>query len=380
MIQNNNFTPLAFQKEEEWLNHNKSYAFGAIYNLFSPNSMLLPFQIVRPHRNDNIGSVELYTRDGELVSDITNDIISLGLVVKPFELYGYDVIVYPAYLPLNINVPLGIFYIKISDGVDTWCSEMLTNVSSVDGYVKVEWWDNEDFLLEDGRIVYSGLKYHNVVYLNSKIGKPEYKFVEEGETRDGYFFPEKQLSEKVYKFTFIAPEYLCDAMRFIRMADNVLITDEVGREYDCDTFLMSTKWQTQGDLASVEVEFETATIAKKIGSFQTVLKGGDFNGDFNNDFSTDNGVSMANVILEFSVYKNDFARISADTSLVYDVKVTADVYLINGEVVPIVGVIPAGQSVALVTNDKLETINYFDNMQVEKLNNVDNTNYIIKQK
>ena len=165
-------------------------------------------------------------------------------------------------------------------------------------------------------------------------------------------------------------------MRFIRMADNVLITDEVGREYDCDTFLMSTKWQTQGDLASVEVEFETATIAKKIGSFQTILKGG----DFNNDFNTDNGVSMANVILEFSVYKNDFARISADTSLVYDVKVTTDAYLVNGEVVPIVGVIPAGQSVTLIANDKLDNINYFDNMEVEKLNNADNTNYVVKQK
>lgn len=378
MIQNNNLTPLAFQKEEEWLSHNKSYAFGAIYNLFSPNSMLLPFQIVRPHRNDRIESVELYTRNGELVGNITNDIVSLGLSVKSFELYGYDVIVYPAYLPLNINLPLGIYFIKISDGVDTWYSEMFTNVSSIDGYIKVEWWDNEDFLLEDGRIVYSGMKYHNVVYLNSKIGKPEYKFVEEGETRDGYFFPEKQLSEKVYKFTFIAPEYLCDAMRFIRMADNVLITDEVGREYDCDTFLMSVKWQTQGDLASVEVEFETATIAKKIGHSQMLVNGGDFNGDFNSDYSTENVGNAASIVLEVSIYDNDFVRIAADTTLAHDVMIRGDAQLISGETHHFIGVIPAGQSLTLVAvSDSMVSI---DNIQVQKLNDKDNTNYIVKIK
>lgn len=380
MIQNNNLSPLPFYKNDDFLSHNKQYAYGSIYNLFCENGILPPFQIVTEHGIKEIEYVELYDRDGNLIANITDELNNGGLTIKQFAQYGYDVIVYPSYLPLSINMQIGVFYLKLFDGVDNWRSEYFTNVASTDGFIKIEWWDNDDFVLENGRIVYEDVKYHNVVFINSQVGKPEYKFVEEGETRDGYFFPEKQLSEKVYKFTFIAPEYLCDAMRFIRMADNVLITDEVGREYDCDTFLMSTKWQTQGDLASVEIEFETATIAKKIGNFQTILKGGDFNGDFNNDFSTDNGVSTANVILEFSVYKYNMARVAADTSLVYDVKVTADAYLVNGEVVPIVGVIPAGQSVTLVTNDKLDNINYFDNMEVEKLNNADNTNYVVKQK
>ena len=72
-------------------------------------------------------------------------------------------------------------------------------------------------------------------------------------------------------------------MRFIRMADYIHIMDKYGREYYCDTFLITPKWQTQGDLASVEIEFKTATVVKKIGQLVEPISG-DFNNDFNNDF------------------------------------------------------------------------------------------------
>ena len=75
-------------------------------------------------------------------------------------------------------------------------------------------------------------------------------------------------------------------MRFIRMSDKVFVTDKYGRQYDCDTFLITPKWQTQGDLASVEIEFDTATVAKKIGQgYITPERKGDYNNDFNNDFN-----------------------------------------------------------------------------------------------
>ena len=80
---------------------------------------------------------------------------------------------------------------------------------------------------------------------------------------------EKQLSEKTYRFTVLAAEYVCDVMRFIRMADSIVITDKYGRTYNCDTFLMTPKWETQGNLASVEVEFQTNTVAKRIGRAYT---------------------------------------------------------------------------------------------------------------
>lgn len=67
------------------------------------------------------------------------------------------------------------------------------------------------------------------------------------------------------------------------MADCIHITDKYGREYDCDTFLITPKWQTQGDLASVEIEFTTATVVKKI--CRGYLGAGDFNNDYNNDLT-----------------------------------------------------------------------------------------------
>ena len=44
------------------------------------------------------------------------------------------------------------------------------------------------------------------------------------------------------------------------------------------------EWQTQGDLASVEIEFKTNTVVKKIGRGYIISNKGDFNDDFNNNF------------------------------------------------------------------------------------------------
>ena len=151
-------------------------------------------------------------------------------------------------------------------------------------YLQIEWYDVENMVFDGGQIVYTNPKYKNRLYLCTQLGKPEYVFEEEGEERDGYFFPEKQISEKTYRFIILAPEYLCDVMRIIRMSDFVTVTDNYGRVYPCDTFLITPKWQTQGNLASVEVEFQTATVIKKIGRGYITPTGGDFNNDYNNDF------------------------------------------------------------------------------------------------
>ena len=98
---------------------------------------------------------------------------------------------------------------------------------------------------------------------------------------------EKQISEKTYRCTFLAPEYLCDVMRLIRLSDYVIVTDKYGRVYNCDTFLATPTWQTQGNLASVEVEFQTDTVVKKICRGTIYENRGDYNSDFNNDFNND---------------------------------------------------------------------------------------------
>lgn len=285
MIQNNNLSVLPWYTSIEQQNHRRSYAYGQIYPLFTPKRTLLPFQIMRNTSTRNITRAQLYTKEGVLFADITTALFETGLQIVRFASLGYDIIVYPSLLPFAIDTPDGIYYARMTDGVNVWFSEMFTIVNDVSGYLKIEWYDLENFVFDAGQIVYQNPTFHNVLYLCTELGKPEYPFEEEGETRDGYFFPEKQISEKTYRCMALAPEYLCDVMRFIRMSDKVFVTDKYGRQYDCDTFLITPKWQTQGDLASVEIEFETATVAKKIGrGYITPGTKGDFNNDFNNDF------------------------------------------------------------------------------------------------
>lgn len=282
MTQNNNFSVLPFYKNILEQNHRKSYAYGAIYALYTPKGRIPPFQIMRESRAEAIVSVLMYTSDGVLLEDITAAVIDSGVQIVQGP--GFQIIVYPSFFPMDIEASQGMYYVVVSDGVDTWYSDIFTMVLDVSQYTKIEWYDVENLIFDSGAIIYKDPTFKNIVYFPNEIGKPEYKFDEEGEERDGFFFPEKQLSEKVYKMTVLAPEYLCDAMRLVRMSDFVVITDKYNRVYECDTFLFTPKWETQGDLASVEIEFETNTVVKRTGKL-TSPGVGDFNQSFNEDFN-----------------------------------------------------------------------------------------------
>lgn len=284
MIQNNNnLSVLPFYENPNWQNAKKWYAFGDIFPLATPIRHLLPFQILRGTRSNPIARVRLFTENGVLVRDITEQMVETGLNIFPFSAYGYDVIAYNGILPLTFDVVQGRYYIDIWDGVQLFTSDIFTWTPDISGFMKLQWWDAETLQFPSGAILYDGY-FKNTLYICAELGKPDYAFEEEGESRDGYFFPEKQVSFKTYRTIFLAPEYLCDVMRVIRMSDYVTV-DIDGQHYDCDTFLITPKWQTQGNLASVEIEFTTDTVIKKIGrGFMPTYKG-DFNKDFNNDFN-----------------------------------------------------------------------------------------------
>ena len=287
MTPNNNISVLPWYDSINLQNSRKSYAYGNIYPLYTPANFMLPFQIMRPTRANGVESMKIYHRTGTLYADVTENMGETGLRVVRFEEDGYDVIVYTGILPMALNQSDGVYYAVLSDGVQTWYSEMYTVVQSVDGYMRIQWWDVEDLVFDAGRVVYDNPKFKNTLYLCAELGKPEYEFEEEGEERDGYFFPEKQISEKTYKCTILAPEYLCDVMRLIRMADYVEVRDKYGQLYKCDTFLITPEWQVQGDLASVEIEFQTDTVVKKIGRGYVLRDKGDFNSDFNHDYDNE---------------------------------------------------------------------------------------------
>lgn len=283
MIPNNNLNILPFYSSLNEQDHRKFYAYGHIYTLIAPNSKLLPFQINREHIANAISTALLINFETGASINILSELTGAGLHIKQFVSDGYDLIVNPSALIFPIlQITDGKYYLQIGDGINTWYSEVFTVVTDLSKYLKIEYWDSGQIAYTGGHIDYTN-PYKNYCYLQTEIGKPEYPFEEEAQQRDGYIFIEKQISEKKYKFEFLAPEYLCDALRVVRMHDYINIYFK-GKKYSVENIIFDPKWREQGNLAVMEVEFECDTIIKKIGR-GVVTTGGDYNNDYNDDYN-----------------------------------------------------------------------------------------------
>lgn len=277
---NNNISPLPFYDNIALQNHRKDYAFGQVYQLITYRNMLLPFQVVLAS-GTSVNWVRLYNSSTGKYTDITTSIKENGLQIKSFT--GFKLLKYPGTLPIIGIVHEGQYYLAISiSGLGTIYSDLFTVTNRVSDYLLIEYSNSYNFELKNGIVDFSD-NFSFKCYLNTQVGKPEYDFEEEATERMGYTFIESQVSKKIYKFTFIAPEYLCDALRIVRLCENKQITSK-SQTYDLTTFNMEPEWEDQGDLASVECEFETDTVIANIGGYTPELAGGDFNSDFNNDF------------------------------------------------------------------------------------------------
>lgn len=293
MTHNNNFNPLPWYTSLDQQNHRKSYAYGSIYPLYTMANFMLPWQVQINASGIHYLSLSIYKEDGTLYQNVASADIDRDIIYVTTSGCVY-VLCIPTF-PMVSNQPDGRYYavmtVEPEDDDDrvVLYSEVYTVVHSLDNFIKIEWYDEENLVYEGGQICYSNKdNYKNWLYLPTELGKPEYTFEETGEDRDGFYFPEKQLSEKTYRFNFLAPEYMLDAMRIIRLSDYVKITDQFGVEYKVDKFLMTPKWTQNGDLAQVQAEFQTNTVIKKIG--RGVVMGGDadYNADYNNDYLINN--------------------------------------------------------------------------------------------
>lgn len=280
-----NISPLAFYDSVAEQNHRKDYAFGQIYPLLT-DSRLLPFQVIVP-RGVSIGMARIHNVSTGQQYDVTNQMIALGLRIDLGDGDMLPRVVYPATDPINPLITVGRYYLLIGiAGYGTIYSDIFTVCSDMSRYLQIEYTNSYNLDTASGVIDFDDFTFR--CYLDTQIGKPEYQFEEEATERMGYTFVETQMSKKVYKFTFLSPEYLCDALRIVRLCDSKKITSK-GREYDLTTFNMNPTWEEQGDLAVVECEFETDTVIANIGGYRQASGGigggsGDFNIDFNNDF------------------------------------------------------------------------------------------------
>ena len=250
---NNNFTPLAWHQGNIELQSNRaSYAFGHIVPLIAHNQTLLPFQIITATDAVNMSSytVALYNVDG------TVRVADTGLTLAKVAQNGYDVLIYNGDA-LNAALPMGQYYLVLTSRTHTWYSDVVTIVSNTLTMTRIEWWDESDMVFPAGRIVYKyanggqSVQYKNRMYFLEEIGMPEYTVEEEGDTRDGLFYASKVLSGKKYKMQVAQlSEAICDALRFVHLADNVTVRD--GLEITTDTFVKQVGGGYVGDSPVIE--------------------------------------------------------------------------------------------------------------------------------
>ena len=150
--------------------------------------MFVPFQICRQTRVNAVSWVRLYKADGTLVETITQQMIDAGLLIKRYQAYGYDTIIFPAIVPMQTFTQIGQYYIALSDGVETWYSDIFTVVDNISDYLMIRWYCEEDMYYRGGVITYTEPKFINTLYLNTQLGKPEYPFTEESEESMDFSF------------------------------------------------------------------------------------------------------------------------------------------------------------------------------------------------
>lgn len=263
ILVNNNISPLPFYDDIALQNHRKDYAFGQVYPLITHGSELLPFQAVLSG-GTSIDYVILHNVGTGESTDITQSMTDNGLSIKTVD--GYTIMKYSGGQSVAGVEKEGRYYleIRITD-LGSLYSDVFTVCNRVDDYLLIEYSNSYNFVMRNGVVDFSD-DFKFKVYLPTQVGRPEYDFEEEATERMGYTFIESQVSKKVYKFTFVAPEYLCDALRLVRLCDNKQITSK-SQTYDVVTFSMTPEWEDQGDLASVECEFETDTIIANVGGY-----------------------------------------------------------------------------------------------------------------
>lgn len=276
-------SPLKFYDNTDKWSHKKSYAYNNVTPLIMPFNTVDPFQIISNDTSTGeISTVFLVNYNTGNKINLTSAFNDAGLHVK--KVNGYSVIMFPGLYPISSIDFEGLYYLElIDDNYYFYFSEVFCFSSKTDHLLTIEYWNPEsDFTIKNGIITFAD-NFHFKLRLNTELGKPEYNFEEEATKRLGYSFIESQVSKKIYKFNVIIPEYVCDAMRIIRLCSNKVITS-FGESYDALSFDMSVDWQDQGDLASVNCEFETDNIIVNIGGYKYVDLGGDFNKDHNDDF------------------------------------------------------------------------------------------------
>lgn len=184
--------------------------------------------------------------------------------------HGSVLYVSPGKNSFSEALPQGTYRAEFTIGTQVYISTpfcVIPGIETSSKYLLIEYWNDEKIAYPDGFITTGANNdFRYQMYVPATICKPKYEFEEELTKRAGYKFLELQTSTKVYAFTFVAPEFICDAMRLIRLSDYIRISHD-GEYYNALNFEFDVDWQEQLYLAAVDCQFETDSIIQKLPSF-----------------------------------------------------------------------------------------------------------------
>jgi hypothetical protein len=289
---NNNFSPLPFydvsdagvseELKNKYLNSEKPYAYGAVFDLAVASGWLMPFQFSVDYEVDHIGgcyvipltnpalNTQVLSNIPTIVYDTTTGKSSILFVGE----HRPTLVLGRAYIEVELFDTDGNIHVYMSD-LFTNIQESSSNIKSVppDGYIRLSYTNNHYLRYNGGKIYFGEVEkimFGFELLIDTTICKPNYTFEEKSSDRLGYRYIESQVSNKGYQFTFVAPEYLCDALRLLPMCNDRTIVDKL-HTYDKITDVnVEVEWLDQGDLARVTISFNHDTVVANLAEYVSV--------------------------------------------------------------------------------------------------------------
>lgn len=265
----NNFSPLAFREKSQKATYKKWYAYGKEFALPFSTTELPPFQFTVV----NLPSFEPATVEVFLVNEATGTRGATGIYPKVDTMDEHNAVLYvsPGSNVYAKSIEPGVYRAEFTiPGGETYVSTPICVTEGIEtntNFVKLEYWNDEKLAYPNGFITTgTNNDFKFQMYIPTTFFKPKYEFEEEITKRAGYKFLELQTCNKVFGFNFLAPEYICDALRLVRLSDYIRFTHD-GEYYNALNFEYNPDWQDNGYLAAIECQFETDTIIQKLPSF-----------------------------------------------------------------------------------------------------------------
>lgn len=265
----NNFSPLAFREKSMKATYKKWYAYGKEFALPFSTTELPPFQFTVA----NLPTFDPATVEVFLVNEATGVRGATGIKIKVDAMDGHGSVLYvsPGSNVYAKSIEPGVYRAEFAiPGGETYVSTPICVTEGIEtntNFVKLEYWNDEKLAYPNGFVTTgtdNDFKFQ--MYIPTTFFKPKYEFEEEITKRAGYKFLELQTCNKVFGFNFLAPEYICDALRLVRLSDYIRFTHD-GEYYNALNFEYNPDWQDNGYLAAIECQFETDTIIQKLPSF-----------------------------------------------------------------------------------------------------------------